>query len=127
MLVLLVDDEPVIRHTLRKMLQRAGHEVVECANGLEGLRHLEERAIELVLTDIIMPGMNGIEFIKHARLLRPSLNMIAMSGGGRIDNTDHLQAARAHGASATLHKPFRADDLYQAIARSFESPVTENG
>lgn len=127
MLVLLVDDEPVIRHTLRKMLQRAGHEVVEGANGLEGLMHLEERGIELVLTDIIMPVMNGIEFIKQARQLRPSLNMIAMSGGGRIDNTDHLQAARAHGASATLHKPFRADALYQAIAESFGRSLTGNG
>jgi CheY-like chemotaxis protein len=127
MLVLLVDDEPVIRQTLRKMLQRAGHEVVEGANGLEGLRHLEALAIELVLTDIIMPVMNGIEFIQQARMLRPSLAMIAMSGGGRTDNTDHLQAARAHGASATLHKPFRADDLYQAIARSLGRTVTENG
>src|SRR5262245_12331571 len=127
MLVLLVDDEPVIRHTLRKMLQRAGHDVVEGANGLEGLRHLEALAIELVLTDIVMPVMNGIEFIKQARRMRPSLTMIAMSGGGRTDNTDHLVAARAHGAKVTLHKPFRAEALYQAIAESFGGPVTENG
>lgn len=127
MLVLLVDDEPVIRQTLRKMLQRAGHEVVEGANGLEGLQHLEALAIELVLTDIIMPVMNGIDFIKQARLLRPSLNVIAMSGGGRTDNTDHLQAARAYGVNVTLRKPFRAGDLYQAIAQSFGRTVTENG
>ena len=127
MLVLLVDDEPVVRQTLRKMLQRAGHEVVEGANGLEGLRHLEALAIELVLTDIIMPVMNGVEFIKQARRLRPSLTMIAMSGGSRTENIDHLLAARAHGASLTLNKPFRADDLYQAIARSFERTVAENG
>jgi CheY-like chemotaxis protein len=81
MLVLLVDDEPVIRQMVRRMLHQAGHEVVEGANGQEGLQRLEALAVELVLTDIVMPVMNGIEFIKQARLLPPSLVMIAMSGG----------------------------------------------
>ena len=126
MLVLLVDDEPVIRQMLRRMLQRAGHEVVEGANGQEGLQHLEALAVELVLTDIVMPVMNGIEFIKQARLLRPSLNIIAMSGGGRTDNIDHLLTARAHGARATLHKPFRTADLRRAIAQSFGSTLPED-
>jgi CheY-like chemotaxis protein len=126
MLVLLVDDEPVIRQMVRRMLQQAGHEVVEGANGQEGLQRLEALAIELVIADIAMPVMNGIEFIKQARLLRPSLVMIAMSGGGRTDDIDHLQAARAHGASATLHKPFRTADLRQAIAQCFEGALAQN-
>jgi two-component system, chemotaxis family, chemotaxis protein CheY len=126
MLVLLVEDEPVIRQMVRRMLQQAGHEVVEGANGQEGLQHLEALAIELVLTDIDMPVMNGIAFIKQARLLRPSLIMIAMSGGGRTDGIDHLQAACAHGASATLRKPFRAADLRQAIAHGFERTLAQN-
>jgi CheY-like chemotaxis protein len=126
MLVLLVDDKPVIRQMVRRMPQQAGHEVVEGANGQEGLQRLEALAIELALTDTVMPVMNGIEFIKQARLLRPSLVMIAMSSGGSDRRYRPSVGARAHGAGATLHKPFRTADLRQAIAQGFEGTLAQN-
>lgn len=111
MQVLLIDDESEVRKVLSRMLQRAGHRVIEASNGLEGIACLRAGSVDLVLTDIMMPAMNGIEFIKIARQLCPSLKVIAMSGGGRNSNTDHLQRASENGAIATLHKPFTSSDL----------------
>jgi CheY-like chemotaxis protein len=111
MQVLLIDDDVGVRKVLSRMLQRADHQVIEASNGLEGIARLRTSSVDLVLTDIMMPAMNGIEFIKMARQLCPSLKVIAMSGGGRISNTDHLREAGEFGAIATLRKPFTSSDL----------------
>jgi CheY-like chemotaxis protein len=121
MQVLLVDDDPNARKVLCKMLQRAGHHVIEGENGLEGIARLRAAAVDLVLTDIVMPAMDGIEFIKMARQLTPSLKVIAMSGGGRTGNQDYLQAASRQGANVTLHKPFTSADLQSAIEQCFNA------
>jgi DNA-binding NtrC family response regulator len=117
MQVLLIDDDPGARRVLCRMLQRAGHQVAEGCNGLEGIARLRTATVDLVLTDIVMPAMNGIEFIKMARQLSPGLKVIAMSGGGRTGNTDYLVEAGQHGAGATLQKPFTYADLQSSIDR----------
>lgn len=111
MQVLLIDDDSDVRKVLSRMLHRAGHQVIEASNGFEGIARLRERSVDLVLTDIVMPAMNGIEFIKTARQFFPSLRVIAMSGGGRTGNTDYLQQAVALGVIGTLRKPFTSSDL----------------
>jgi CheY-like chemotaxis protein len=111
MQILLIDDDIGVRKVLSRMLQRAGHQFIEASNGLEGIARLRTSSVDLVLTDIMMPAMNGIEFIKMARQLCPSLKVIAMSGGGRTSSTDHLQEAGEFGAIATLRKPFTSSDL----------------
>jgi CheY-like chemotaxis protein len=116
--VLLVDDDPSARKIARKMLERSGHDVAESENGLHGFALLRTTPFDLVVTDIV-PVRNGLEFIKSARQLRPTLRVVAMSGGDRAGNGDPLEAARQHGASATLHKPFTLTDLRDSIGQCF--------
>jgi CheY-like chemotaxis protein len=96
--ILVVDDEPDLRHMLRRVFERAGHQVVEAANGAAAMRCISEEAPNLVVTDVMMPVMDGAELI---RLLRddPStahLPIVAVSGDLHL----------AHGADAVLSKPY---------------------
>lgn len=120
MRILLVDDDPGARKVARKMLERSGHDVVEGENGLLGFAMVRSASFDLVVTDMVMPVMNGLEFIKSARQLKPTLKVVAMSGGGRTGNIDMLEAARRHGASATLEKPFTMTDLSFSIDQCFD-------
>jgi two-component system chemotaxis response regulator CheY len=119
MRVLLIDDEPMVRKIVRKMLERAGHAVVDVENGRTGLDQLERAAFDLIVTDIIMPDVEGIEVLMTVRERHPSIAVVAMSGGGRVGNVDFLDVARKLGAAATLEKPFAQDALLKAIDQSF--------
>jgi CheY-like chemotaxis protein len=126
MRVLLIDDEQMVRKIVRKMLERSGHEVTEAENGrlgLEqlklGLEQLKTGTFDLVITDIIMPEMEGVETLMTVREQYPSVKVIAMSGGGRTGNIDFLSAAEKLGASAILHKPFTLGSLATAIETTF--------
>lgn len=116
--VLLIDDEPMVRKIVRKMLERAGHHVVDVENGREGLVQLEQHACELILTDIIMPEVEGIEVLTTVKAKYPQSRVIAMSGGGRTGNIDFLEIASKFGASATLHKPFTYETLLSVIEQT---------
>ena len=118
MRVLLIDDEPMVRKIVRKMLERAGHEVVNVENGRAGLDRLERAPFDLIVTDIIMPDVEGIEVLMTVRERHPSIAAVAMSGGGRMGNVDFLEVARKLGAAATLEKPFTQDALLKAIDQS---------
>jgi DNA-binding NtrC family response regulator len=118
MRVLLIEDEPMVRKIVRKMLQRAGHDVVDAENGRAGFELLERTAVDLIVTDIIMPEVEGIEVLTTVRRRHPSIAVIAMSGGGRMGNIDFLDVAKKLGAAATLQKPFTCGSLLEAIDRS---------
>jgi len=100
--ILVVDDEPGVRHVLRSLLEAAGYEVVEAAHGGEALTLVRAGGIDLVLTDLVMPEQEGIETIRALRLESPEVRVIAMSGafGG-----DFLRIAGLVGAHATIPKP----------------------
>lgn len=115
MRVLLIDDEPMVRKIVRKMLERAGHDVVEVENGRVGLERLESVSFDLVMTDIIMPEVEGIEVLTRIGEQFSAIKVIAMSGGGRTGNIDFLKVAGNLGACATLQKPFTYDALLKAI------------
>lgn len=119
--VLLIDDDLGVRKVLRRILHQAGHEVVEGENGVQGIAQLRSSNFDVVLTDIVMPVMGGIEFIRFVRGLCPSLKIVAMSGGGRRDNMDYLEVARQQGATALLHKPFTPADVRASIDQCFET------
>jgi CheY-like chemotaxis protein len=121
MRILLIDDDLGVRLLLRKMLNRAGHEVTEGEHAFHGIAEIRNSKFDLILTDIIMPLMNGIEFIKLARQLSPSSKVIAMSGGGRTGSGDLLKTAWEHGASALLPKPFTAADVLASIDQCFSA------
>jgi CheY-like chemotaxis protein len=113
--ILIVDDEHLARITVRKILERAGHRIVEAGNGVEGLNALRTQQFDLVITDIIMPDMEGVEMIGHMKRLKPDQRIIAVSGGGRTRNLDFLKMAEQHGAARSLPKPFSQSDLLQAV------------
>jgi DNA-binding NtrC family response regulator len=121
MRILLIDDEQMVRKIVRKMLERAGHEVIEAENGRLGLEQLGQGAFDLVLTDIIMPEMEGVETVMSVREHHPSVKIIAMSGGGRTGNMDFLATAQKLGAAAILNKPFTIASLNEAMEKAFKS------
>jgi CheY-like chemotaxis protein len=113
--VLLVDDAPELRRTIERLLANAGHEVTSAANGTAALRALEGGTFDVIVTDIVMPDMEGLELIRKVRKTYASLPIIAMSGGGRAGAEDYLALASSFGAAKTLEKPFPTETLTAAI------------
>jgi YesN/AraC family two-component response regulator len=93
--------------------------VTEAENGRLGLEQLKTGTFDLVITDIIMPEMEGVETLMTVREQYPNVKVITMSGGGRTGNIDFLSAAEKLGASAILHKPFTLGSLSAAIETTF--------
>lgn len=115
--LLLIDDDAEVRTPLATWLQRHGHDVVEAGNGVEGLAQLEGGTFDVVITDIIMPDMEGIETIMRIRKRWPELPLVAISGGGSGEPSQALRPASRLGAHATLRKPFRPSVLGELIDR----------
>ena len=114
--ILVVDDHPIMRDVVCEMLEDAGHQVRFASEGHEALRKLSCARFDLLLTDIVMPQMDGIELIGEVRRRYPEMRIIAMSGGGeRFPTHDGLTIARRLGAGATLNKPFLAEQLMDAV------------
>ena len=82
--ILLVDDDEAVRSVLRRSLVKAGYEVHEAGEGGAALKLLASAPADLIITDLVMPEMEGIEFIMALRKTHPKLPVIAMSGGGKV-------------------------------------------
>jgi len=113
--ILLVDDEPMLRRTLRTILEKAGHEVTEAGDGDQALLMFEEDKPDMVITDIVMPNREGVETIREMRRLDTRLPIIAMSGGGNTGGDLFLRLASLLGANHTLSKPIRQAVLLEAV------------
>ena len=121
--ILLVDDDEAVRSVLRRGLVRAGYEVREAGDGRAALKLLASAPADLVITDLVMPEMEGIEFILALRKTHPKLPVIAMSGGGRAVGPDnYLKIARACGAMKILAKPFETEQLLTAMQELIGPP-----
>lgn len=114
--VLVIDDEPSIRRIVAHVLRTDGHDVLEAENGKEGVRIFQAHAIDLVVTDLVMPEQEGIETTERLLALDPSVPVVAMSGGGRGSAVSYLKIAQLVGARATLEKPFTLDQLRTVVA-----------
>jgi CheY-like chemotaxis protein len=114
--VLVVEDRPDILELMLLSLEGAGFEVEAALNGREALEVQQRRAVDVVITDIFMPEMDGIETIDRIRAEYPDTRIIAMSCGAD-DKQDYLKVARQIGADATLAKPFATADLLQLVWR----------
>lgn len=114
-LILVIDDEDQVRTMVRHTLEKMGHTVCEAANGNDGLHMFECARFDLVVTDIIMPEMEGIETIMEIRRRNPEARIIAMSGGGRARNLEFLPLAKKLGADQALRKPFRRAELLEVV------------
>ena len=110
--ILIVDDEEDILKTPKEILQRKGYNVIIASNGFEVLEILENTAVDLIITDIIMPHMEGLEFVQKVASKHPKLPIVVMSG---ISNDHYLTAASYFGAVCKITKPFETNDLLDAV------------
>jgi CheY-like chemotaxis protein len=114
--VLIVDDEAQMRKLVRLMLAENGYEVLEASTAMEALRMLKQSAVDLVITDIVMPDMDGLELIRETRKIRPDQKVLAVSGGGQNGPDLYLDLALKFGADRILLKPFRRPEVVAATA-----------
>jgi CheY-like chemotaxis protein len=113
--ILLVDDDAALRAMLLEMLELAGHRVREAADGRAALELYRAERPDLVLTDLVMPGMEGIETMRAILRADPLARVVAMSGGSRSDPTLNLAIAERLGAREVLAKPFSRRELLEAV------------
>jgi len=113
--ILLVDDHAEFLAVQRELLEDAGHTVVTATNGFKALAAVDAESFDLVITDIIMPGKEGLETIIELRRRHPLLKVMAMSGGGLVGACGYLELAEKFGAVHTLEKPFSRGVLIDAV------------
>jgi len=123
--ILVIDDERYVREALERVLKSPAVTVVSAPDAATGLAMLQESPIDLVIIDVVLPGMDGVAAIKQIRRDHPNIRIIAISGGGNfglnaylpeaISTTAYLAACKAAGAEATLAKPFETADLRSLI------------
>jgi two-component system, NtrC family, sensor kinase len=112
--VLVVDDEHVVAESLARLLMGYGHQVVLAADGEIGLRRYREQPFDLVITDSVMPGMDGAEFVTRLRSFDAHAHILAISGQTAAARVERMLQA---GAFGFVSKPFVVDELLDAIAR----------
>ncbi len=115
--IIVIDDEGAIRSTVRRILERVGHQVWEAEDGKAGLGLIGREAPDLVITDLLMPEKEGIETIQELRATDSDLPIVAISGAGSAEEGGPLLDAELFGANATLPKPFSASDLQETVDR----------
>ncbi len=113
--ILLIDDEPSVRAFFRNVLEGAGYEVSEASSAKEALSLLKTRLVDLVITDILMPDMDGLELTWVLHHQYPSVKVVAVSGGQQ--EYDYCTVARFFGAHETLMKPVAVPRLLDAVHR----------
>jgi CheY-like chemotaxis protein len=113
--ILLVEDDKELREMLKMSLIRSGFTVMEAENGKEAIAHFKPLVTDLVVTDIIMPEEDGLKVVIKLRELKPSIRIIAISGGGKVGPGSYLNLAKALGADAIFPKPFSINDLISKI------------
>jgi CheY-like chemotaxis protein len=128
--ILIVDDEEDVRIALKQVLERAGYEVSVAATGNEGLDLMKREAADLVITDVIMPGIDGITTARKIREKYRDTRIIVISGGGKaapdpyepdaISTRSYLASASSAGADRTLTKPFDRNEILRVVQSLLE-------
>lgn len=117
--ILVVDDDTAVCAAIKLVLEQDGHAVVLAINGRTGVSAAASEPFDIVICDIFMPGMDGIESIHAFHQIKPDLPVIAMSGflfrDGQSPAPDYLSLSTKLGAACSLRKPFRPHDLIQAV------------
>jgi DNA-binding NtrC family response regulator len=116
--ILVIDDDPSVRDVISRVLEDEGHTVAQASEGKVAMVAFAASRFDLVITDINMPEMDGIEVIMALSERRPGLPIIAISGGGRLPKDLLLTSADMLGAVTTLAKPFDVPDMIAAVERA---------
>lgn len=112
--ILIVDDEPFVRDLLSKVLRRSGHDTVGAESASEALSALERQRFDLMLTDVIMPGMDGFDLLRRAKNAHPDMKVIVLTAHAR---TQSISSFLLFGADEYLAKPFQVHELVAAVDR----------
>ena len=113
--ILVVDDNEAMLNVMVSILERSDHEVTAFLDGRASLKHLNSSSADLLITDLIMPEIEGVELIQEARRTAPKLPILSVSGGGRGHSELYLKLAGQFGANAVLPKPFSAAALTETV------------
>lgn len=113
--ILIVDDDSAVRATLVKIFRNKPYVIMEATNGREALKLCQKNPVDLIITDIIMPEMEGIETIMEIRKQYSDIKIIAISGGGKRGADIYLSMARELGADSIFDKPVPIGDLLNAV------------
>jgi len=113
--IIVIDDDAAVRGAVRRVLEPLGHEVLEADDGAAGLALLADAGAALVITDIFMPGQDGIETVRRIRKEFPTGKMLVMSGGDSTGRMDLRRDAVLLGAAGSLRKPFEREELVRAV------------
>lgn len=103
--ILIIDDDFYVRDMMERLLRKARYDVLTADNGARALKMHRREPVDLVITDILMPEMEGLETITELRREAPPVKVIAISGGGRIGPASYLKMAKMLGADRTFAKP----------------------
>jgi two-component system, OmpR family, response regulator len=120
--VLLAEDDTPSREIFHTVLDEAGYHVLDAADGKTALALLSNEPVDLLLTDVTMPGMSGIQLLERAKLLRPDLRAIVMTGH---DVSEAVIGALRNRACEFLSKPFDASELVEAVRMAIERDICE--
>ena len=120
--ILVIDDEPDIRALLDEVLKSAGYEVILAANGREAVMRQRSSPADLLITDLYVPNLEGLEIIREFRSHFPEVVIIAMSGTTAA--LSMLPVAQQLGALGILHKPFLPGELIDVVEKALGSKIT---
>ena len=119
--ILIIDDSEEFRKVFRLLLEDAGYEVAEACDGDEGIKVYEQQPADLVVSDVIMPGKEGVQMMVELKRKYPEIKIFAMSGGGIEEPNGYLESARVvGGALRTFAKPFSFKEMLAAIKEELE-------
>lgn len=114
--ILLVEDEVLLRDGVQEILEVNGFKVIGAADGLEALEWLDQVPVTLIISDLVMPNMNGVEFIEKVRTRFPDLPIIVASGSpGTVMTRLGIDSIHVPGATASIGKPFKSSDLVALV------------
>ncbi len=113
--IIVIDDQEPIRRVVRRALEKEGHEVLEASDGEIGEQLLERSPADVVITDIFMPGQDGIVTLRQIRKRFPAVKVIVISGGDSSGMLDLRQDAELLGAVKSLQKPFSAREIMDVV------------
>ena len=113
--ILVVDDEATIRTVIRRWLEQAGYEVSDASNGQQAMAMFSNCASDLIICDMFMAEMDGIEMIQKLKRVDPKVKVLAISGGGSLGHLEMLEVGKLLGANETLSKPFDMSKLLMSV------------